>query len=50
MSGKDITVAGPDGTFGAYLASPASGHGPGVGVASSGWRGTSRIFSVSIGQ
>ena len=30
MSGKDITVQGPDGSFGAYLASPASGHGPGV--------------------
>jgi carboxymethylenebutenolidase len=30
MSGKDITVKGGDGTFGAYLASPASGHGPGV--------------------
>ena len=30
MSGKDISVAGPDGKFGAYLASPASGHGPGV--------------------
>lgn len=30
MSGKDITVKGSDGTFGGYLASPASGHGPGV--------------------
>jgi carboxymethylenebutenolidase len=30
MSGKDITVKGSDGSFGAYLASPASGHGPGV--------------------
>jgi carboxymethylenebutenolidase len=30
MSGKDITVKGSDGTFGAYLANPASGHGPGV--------------------
>jgi len=30
MSGKDIQVKGSDGTFGAYLASPASGHGPGV--------------------
>ena len=30
MSGKDITVKGSDGTFGAYLASPASGQGPGV--------------------
>ena len=32
MSGKDIIVQGPDGKFGAYLASPASGHGPGVVV------------------
>jgi carboxymethylenebutenolidase len=32
MSGKDITIKGPDGNFGAYLASPASGHGPGVVV------------------
>ncbi len=32
MSGKDITVTGPDGGFGAYLASPASGRGPGVVV------------------
>jgi carboxymethylenebutenolidase len=32
MSGKDITIEGPDGKFGAYLASPASGHGPGVVV------------------
>ncbi len=32
MSGKDITVKGPDGNFGGYLASPASGHGPGVVV------------------
>jgi len=30
MSGKDITVKGDDGNFGAYLASPASGKGPGV--------------------
>ena len=30
MSGKDITVKGDDGSFGAYLASPASGKGPGV--------------------
>lgn len=30
MSGKDITVKGSDGSFGAYLASPASGSGPGV--------------------
>jgi carboxymethylenebutenolidase len=32
MSGKDITVKGPDGNLGAYLATPASGHGPGVVV------------------
>jgi carboxymethylenebutenolidase len=32
MSGKDITVNGSDGSFGAYLASPAAGHGPGVVV------------------
>lgn len=30
MSGKDITLKGGDGAFGAYLASPASAHGPGV--------------------
>jgi carboxymethylenebutenolidase len=30
MSGIDITVKGSDGNFGGYLASPASGHGPGV--------------------
>jgi carboxymethylenebutenolidase len=30
MSGKDITLKGADGNFGAYLATPASGHGPGV--------------------
>ena len=30
MSGKDITVKGADGSFGAYLASPASARGPGV--------------------
>ena len=32
MTGKDIIVKGADGNFGAYLASPASGHGPGVVV------------------
>src|SRR5215467_15420323 len=32
MSGKDITINGPDGSFGGYLASPPSGHGPGVVV------------------
>jgi carboxymethylenebutenolidase len=30
MTGKDITIKGADGSFGAYLAAPASGHGPGV--------------------
>jgi carboxymethylenebutenolidase len=30
--GKDITVAGNDGSFGGYLATPASGKGPGVVV------------------
>ena len=30
MTGKDITVKGADGSFGAYLATPASAHGPGV--------------------
>jgi carboxymethylenebutenolidase len=32
MAGKDITISGPDGAFGAYLASPAAGRGPGVVV------------------
>jgi carboxymethylenebutenolidase len=30
MTGKEISVPCSDGTFGAYLASPASGQGPGV--------------------
>ena len=30
--GKDVTIAGNDGTFGGYLATPASGKGPGVVV------------------
>jgi carboxymethylenebutenolidase len=30
MAGKDISISSPDGTFGAYLASPASGKGPGI--------------------
>src|SRR5450432_2864645 len=30
MSGKDVSIQGVDGSFGGYLASPASGHGPGV--------------------
>lgn len=33
MSGSEITVNGPDGEFMAYLATPASGSGPGVVVA-----------------
>src|SRR5665213_1264852 len=32
MSGKDITIQGTDGGFGAYLAAPATGHGPGIVV------------------
>lgn len=32
MSGQDIQIQGPDGNFSAYLAKPASGHGPGVVV------------------
>jgi len=32
MSGQDITIAGPDGSFGGYLASPSTGRGPGVVV------------------
>jgi carboxymethylenebutenolidase len=30
MTGKDITIKGPEGSFGAYLATPAAGRGPGV--------------------
>lgn len=30
MAGKDITITGKDGAFGGYLATPASGKGPGV--------------------
>ena len=30
MAGKDITMTGKDGTFGGYLATPASDKGPGV--------------------
>src|SRR2546430_334764 len=41
MSGKDISVRGADGSFGGYLASPASGHGPGVIV-------IQEIFGVNI--
>jgi carboxymethylenebutenolidase len=32
LTGRDITLSGPDGNFGAYLASPASGRGPGLVV------------------
>lgn len=32
MTGKDITITGPDGSFGGYLAEPASGSGPGIVV------------------
>lgn len=32
MSGKTITINGPDGSFNAYLATPASGSGPGIVV------------------
>jgi carboxymethylenebutenolidase len=32
MSGKDITLEGKDGRFGAYLASPAAARGPGIVV------------------
>ena len=32
MAGKDITINGKDGSFGGYLATPASGKGPGVVV------------------
>ena len=32
MSGQDISIAGPDGSFSGYLSTPASGSGPGVVV------------------
>src|ERR1700744_699964 len=32
MTGQDIRIEGADGAFGAYLASPASGRGPGIVV------------------
>ncbi len=32
MSGSNVTINGSDGSFGGYLASPASGRGPGVVV------------------
>lgn len=30
MTGKDIAIRGPDGDFSGYLASPATGRGPGI--------------------
>ncbi len=32
MTGKNITIAGPDGQFSGYLATPAAGKGPGIVV------------------
>ncbi|MBR9825016.1 MAG: dienelactone hydrolase family protein [Alphaproteobacteria bacterium] len=32
MPGQDIQIQGPDGSFSAYLAKPASGQGPGIVV------------------
>ena len=32
MSGKDIVIASPEGTFGGYLATPSAGRGPGIVV------------------
>jgi carboxymethylenebutenolidase len=32
MTGKDITIAGPDGPFSGYLATPAARKGPGIVV------------------
>jgi carboxymethylenebutenolidase len=32
MSGRQITIDGPDGSFAGYLASPAAGRGPGIVV------------------
>lgn len=32
MAGKEISVKGPDGSFTAYLAAPATGRGPGIVV------------------
>ena len=32
MAGKDVTINSPDGAFGAYLATPTAGRGPGVVV------------------
>ena len=32
MTGKDIAIKSPDGSFDAYLASPSAGSGPGIVV------------------
>ncbi|MBI3678556.1 MAG: dienelactone hydrolase family protein [Proteobacteria bacterium] len=32
MAGSDITIKGPDGSFGGYLATPDAGRGPGIVV------------------
>lgn len=32
MSGRDVTIDGPDGQFGGYLASPSAASGPGIVV------------------
>jgi len=32
MSGQDISISTPDGSFGGYLASPSAGRGPGIVV------------------
>jgi len=32
MSGQEITISGPDGSFAAYLATPAAGNAPGIVV------------------
>ena len=42
MAGSDITISTADGEFGAYLAKPASGSGPGVVV-------IQEIFGVNAG-
>ena len=35
--GREITIASEDGEFKAYVATPASGHGPGVVVLQEWW-------------
>ena len=32
MAGMNVTIEGPDGRFGGYLGTPATGHGPGIVV------------------